>query len=103
MVLHICGNTLDRLGYVSESGFDCFHLDSKVDAREALEAVHGRISIMGNINNPEVLLHGTPEQVAEQARYAKAAGLQILGPECAIPLVTPTENLIAIAEVAKER
>jgi MtaA/CmuA family methyltransferase len=103
MVLHICGNTLDRLGYVSESGFDCFHLDSKVDARKAMEAVRGRMSIMGNINNPEALLHGTPEQVAEQARYAKEAGIQILGPECAIPLVTPTENLKAIVRVAKEQ
>jgi MtaA/CmuA family methyltransferase len=103
MVLHICGNTLDRLGYVSESGFDCFHLDSKVDARDAVAAVHGRMSIMGNINNPEILLHGTPEQVAEQARCAKEAGIQILGPECAIPLVTPTENLKAIVRVAKEQ
>jgi [methyl-Co(III) methanol-specific corrinoid protein]:coenzyme M methyltransferase len=100
MVLHICGNTLDRLGYISESGFDCFHLDSKVDAKDALMAVDGRMSIMGNINNPEVLLQGTTEQVAECTRYAMEAGIQILGPECAIPLVTPTENLKEIMRVS---
>jgi [methyl-Co(III) methanol-specific corrinoid protein]:coenzyme M methyltransferase len=103
MVLHICGDTLDRLEYISESGFDCFHMDSKVDAREAMKIVQGRMSIMGNLNNPEVLLHGTPDQVAEQARYAREAGIQILGPECAIPLVTPTENLKEIVRVANEQ
>jgi [methyl-Co(III) methanol-specific corrinoid protein]:coenzyme M methyltransferase len=57
---------------------------------------------MGNVNNPEVLLNGTPEQVAEQTRYAIAAGVQVVGPECAIPLRTPLENLQAIANVARE-
>jgi [methyl-Co(III) methanol-specific corrinoid protein]:coenzyme M methyltransferase len=51
---------------------------------------------MGNINNPEVLLQGTPEQAAEQARQAMAAGVQVIGPECAVPLRTPLENLQAI-------
>ena len=98
LVLHICGDTLDRLGYICEAGFDCFHFDSKVDAGAAVKEVDGRISLMGNINNPEILLNGTPEQVAEQARYALKAGVQVIGPECAIPPQTPLENLQAIAQ-----
>ena len=98
-VLHICGKTLDRMGYICDSGFDAFHFDSKVDAREAVKEVSGRISLMGNINNPEALLNGTPEQVAEQARYALEAGVRVIGPECAIPLRTPLENLRAITQV----
>jgi len=101
IVLHICGNTLDRLEYICQSGFDCFHFDSKVDAREAVKAVGGRISLMGNINNPEILLKGTPEMVEEKTRYAIEAGVQIIGPECAIPIVTPNENLLAIARAVK--
>ena len=100
MVLHICGNTLDRLKYICESGFDCFHFDSKVNARDAVKEVNGRISLMGNINNPVVLLNGTPEMVAEQTRYTIDAGVQIVGPECAIPIITPNANLLAIAKVA---
>jgi [methyl-Co(III) methanol-specific corrinoid protein]:coenzyme M methyltransferase len=96
MVLHICGNTLDRMGYICVSGFDCFHFDSKVDAREAVKQVDGKISLMGNVNNPEILLNGTPEQVARQSRYALEAGVQVIGPECAVPLRTPIENLKAI-------
>lgn len=101
-VLHICGNTLDRMGYICESGFDCFHFDSKVDAKDAVKEIGGRISLMGNVNNPEILLNGTPDQVAEQTRYAMEAGVQVIGPECAIPLRTPLENLKAIARVVKE-
>ena len=42
------------------------------------------------------LLQGTPEDVYQQARYAIEAGVNIIGPECAIPLSTPLENLKAI-------
>jgi len=101
-VLHICGNTLDRMDDIAGSGFDCFHFESRVDARAAVARVAGRISLMGNVNNPEVLLHGTPEQVAAQARYARDAGVRIVGPECAVPLATPTANLRAIAEAVAE-
>jgi methylthiol:coenzyme M methyltransferase len=96
-VLHICGNTLDRMGFICEAGFDCFHFDSKVDARDAVRTVDGRMSLMGGVNNPEVLLQGMPDRAAGQARYAVAAGVQVIGPECAIPLRTPLDNLRAIA------
>jgi [methyl-Co(III) methanol-specific corrinoid protein]:coenzyme M methyltransferase len=100
-VLHICGDTLDRIDDICVAGFDCFHFDSKVDANDAMRQVDGRISLMGNVNNPETLLHGTAAQVVEQTRYAIDAGVQVIGPECAIPLRTPLENLKAIALVAK--
>jgi len=99
IVLHICGNTLDRIGYIADAGFDAFHFDSKVDAFDAVRAVGGRISLVGNVNNPTVLYTGTPEQAAEQARYALTAGVQVLGPECAVPLRTPIANLRAIERV----
>jgi [methyl-Co(III) methanol-specific corrinoid protein]:coenzyme M methyltransferase len=96
-VLHLCGDTLDRLEYICQEGFDCFHFDSKVDARAAVDKVGGRISLMGNINNPEILLNGTPKDVAEATLYAMEAGVQVIGPECAVPLRTPLENLKTIA------
>jgi MtaA/CmuA family methyltransferase len=97
MVLHICGNTLDRMGMICETGFDAFHFDSKVDAKSAVNEIAGRISLIGNINNPEILLNGAPAQVAERTRYALEAGIQVIGPECAIPLRTPLENLKEIS------
>jgi [methyl-Co(III) methanol-specific corrinoid protein]:coenzyme M methyltransferase len=101
-ILHNCGKTLDRLEYICQAGFDAFHFESKNDAALAVQKANGRISLMGNVNNPDVLLNGAPQQAAEQTRYAIRAGVQIVGPECAIPLHTPTENLIAIAQAARE-
>lgn len=96
IVLHICGDTLDRLGYIADAGFDAFHFDSKVDAAAAVGAVGDRLTLIGNVNNPEVLYAGTPEQAAAQTRYAMQAGVRIVGPECAVPLRTPLANLQAI-------
>lgn len=88
------------MGYVCESGFDCFHFDSQVDAFAAAKEAAGRISLMGNINHSEILMSGTPGQVGRQTRYAMEAGVQVIGPECAVPLCTPLHNLKTIAHAA---
>jgi [methyl-Co(III) methanol-specific corrinoid protein]:coenzyme M methyltransferase len=102
VILHVCGNCLDRLDLFARSGVDAYHFEWQVDAREAVKIIGGRISLVGNVNNPRALLQGTPEEVYRQARYAIEAGVDIIGPECAIPLATPLENLKAIVEAAKE-
>ena len=100
LVLHICGNTLDRMGYIAEAGFDAFHFESKVDAAAAVAAVGETMSLVGNVNNPTVLYTGTPTMAREQAEYAIASGVQVVGPECAVPLRTPLDNLRAIRQAA---
>jgi [methyl-Co(III) methanol-specific corrinoid protein]:coenzyme M methyltransferase len=77
-------------------------MEWQVDAKMAVEKVGHQISLVGNVNNPEVLYQGTPEDVRRQVRYAVAAGVNIIAPECAIPLSTPLENLKAIVEAAHE-
>jgi len=101
-ILHICGNTTNRLEHIARSGFDAFHFDSKVDAAEALRIVDKRITLVGNVNNPQTLLKGTPEQVKEETRKLLDVGVPIVGPECAVPLVTPNRNLSAIVEAVEE-
>jgi [methyl-Co(III) methanol-specific corrinoid protein]:coenzyme M methyltransferase len=73
-----------------------------VDARAAVDKVAGRISLMGNVNNAEILLNGTPKDVREATLYALEAGVQVIGPECAVPLRTPLENLQAISRAVIE-
>ncbi len=102
VVLHICGDTLDRIGHIAEAGFAAFHFDSKVDAKDAVRAA-GRMSLVGNVNNTELLLRGTPEAVAQHARYALDAGVRVLAPECAVPLRTPLDNLKAIHRAVQRR
>ena len=101
-ILHICGNTADRLEFICHAGFDAFHFESKVNAFTARQIAGDRISLIGNINNPQSLLHGSPEQVYQEALTALQAGVNIVGPECAIPLATPNENLLAIARAAED-
>ena len=102
LILHVCGNCADRLELFAKSGVDGYHFEWQVDSREAVGRVGDKISLVGNINNPQALLQGTPEDVYKQARYAIEAGVDIIAPECAIPLTTPLENLRAIVEAAME-
>jgi [methyl-Co(III) methanol-specific corrinoid protein]:coenzyme M methyltransferase len=101
-ILHICGDTTNRLEYLVQAGFDCFHFDSKVDARVARSKMAGRMSLVGNVNNPQTLLRGTPEDARRETLYALEAGVEIAGPECAVPLITPNANLQAIVAAARE-
>jgi MtaA/CmuA family methyltransferase len=101
IILHVCGNCSDRLDLFAESGVDAYHFEWQVDSKEAVQRIGSRVSLVGNINNPQTLLQGTPEDVYTQARYAIDAGVHLIGPECAIPLSTPIENLRAIVEAAR--
>lgn len=101
-ILHCCGKAMDRIGYFAQAGFTCYHFESKNDAREAIAAVKGRMTLAGNINNPDTLFKGTPADVEREARYTIEAGVQILAPECAVPLATPNQNLRALVEVAQK-
>jgi [methyl-Co(III) methanol-specific corrinoid protein]:coenzyme M methyltransferase len=102
LILHICGNCADRLRMFVEAGFDGYHFEWQVDSQEAVRVVNKEMSLVGNINNPTTLLRGTPEDVRQQVRYSVAAGVNIIAPECAVPLQTPLRNLRAIVEAAQE-
>ncbi len=102
LILHICGNCGDRLRLFVEAGFEGYHFEWQVDAREAARIVNREMSLVGNINNPTTLLRGTPEDVRRQVRYSVEAGVDVIAPECAVPLQTPLRNLRAIVEAAQE-
>ena len=102
LILHICGKTLDRMPYIAQSGMAAFHFDSKNDPKEAINAVNGGIKLVGNINNPETLYAKGVNEVKEEVFKALDAGVQLIAPECAIPLKTKIENLLAIPEAVKE-
>lgn len=102
LILHVCGNCLDRLELFAAAGFDGYHFEWQVDATTAVERVGEHLCLVGNVNNPRTLYQGTPEEVYRQVRYAVQAGVDIIAPECAIPLATPLENLKAIVAAARE-
>lgn len=102
LILHVCGNCLDRLELFADAGFDGYHFEWQVDSRVAVAKVGHRLALFGNINNPQVLFQGTPDDVRSQVRYAIEAGVDVISPECAIPLSTPLQNLRAMVAAVHE-
>ena len=102
LILHICGRTVDRMGFIAETGMAAFHYDSKNTPEEAMEAVHGDIALVGNINNPQTLFSKGPEEVRAEVERNLDAGVQLIGPECAIPLQTSIENLLEIPKTVRD-
>ncbi|MCH7641930.1 MAG: MtaA/CmuA family methyltransferase [Chloroflexi bacterium] len=102
LILHICGRTLDRMPYIAQTGMAAFHFDSRNDPFEAMEAVDGGINLVGNINNPETLYARGPDDVRAEVYACLEAGVQMIAPECAIPLQTKLQNLLAIPEAVKD-
>ncbi|MBS11456.1 MAG: methyltransferase [Gemmatimonadetes bacterium] len=102
LILHICGRTVDRMDYIAQTGMAAFHYDSKNQPDESIAITGDKISLVGNINNPETLFSKGPEEVKAEVEGNLEAGIQLIGPECAIPLQTPIENLTVIPETVKE-
>ncbi len=102
LILHICGRTVDRMEYIAQTGMAAFHFDSKNDPAESMRIVRERISLVGNINNPEILFSKGPETVRQEVYRNLEAGVQLVGPECAIPLQTAIENLREIPRAVED-
>ncbi|MBN1444620.1 MAG: MtaA/CmuA family methyltransferase [Candidatus Omnitrophica bacterium] len=103
LILHICGNTSDRISYISRTGLPCFHWDTKTGSPQEVRNLAGeKLSLMGGISNLR-LLNGTPDEIAEMAFSAACADIDIIGPECAIPLTTPLANLKAITSIGRKK
>jgi uroporphyrinogen decarboxylase len=98
-LLHICGNTSDKLHEVAGSEAACFSLDHKVDLVTARRELRDKICVAGNVNPVAVLNNGTPEDVHRVSREcieaAGEGGGYILMPGCDIPPTVPLENIRA--------
>ena len=102
LILHICGNTLDRMDYIAQNGMAMFHFDSMNDPAEAKKIVGDRIGLVGNINNPVTLYSKGPEEVRKEVYKCMDAGIDMIAPECAIPLATKLENLLEIPKAVRD-
>ena len=67
-----------------------------------MDAVNGRIRLVGNINNPDTLYARGPDEVRQEVYRCMEAGVNMICPECAVPLATKLENLIEIPRAVKD-
>jgi uroporphyrinogen decarboxylase len=104
-LLHVCGDTSDKLDLLVETGADCVSIDHKVNIAEARHLFRGRTCLAGNVDPVHVLMEGTPAEVEAVCRdcLAKAAagGGFILMPGCDIPPSVPEENLRVFLRTAE--
>ena len=84
-------------------GMAAFHYDSKNEPAESMAAVDGRDQPRRQHQQPrDAVLEGPGRGAATRCRKNLEAGVQMVGPECAIPLQTPIENLHAIREAVRD-
>ena len=101
LILHICGYTLDRLDYICNTGMSCFHFDSKNDPQKAMDIASGRMRLVGNINCPITMFSKGPEEIRNEVTRCLDAGVDLIAPECALPLQTKLENILEIPKAVK--
>ena len=104
-MLHICGNTDIILNKMVTSGVDSLELDYKTNIRKAEELMRGKIVFSGNIDPSGIIALGTPGQVEEKTRELleifRDNPRLILNAGCAIPPITPSENIHAMIRTAR--
>lgn len=105
-IVHICGNTTDRLDVFPQTGASCISLDHKTDMKKAKETLHGKMCIAGNIDPVKVLLQGTVQEVEKACKKIieemGTDGGFVLMPGCDIPPTAPYENIRKFVRVAWE-
>jgi [methyl-Co(III) methanol-specific corrinoid protein]:coenzyme M methyltransferase len=101
IILHICGDTADRIGCIRETGIACFHFDSKVPAAVARELAGDTLSLMGGTSNFDIIRKGAPEAIRADVAEKARVGIDIIGPECAVPLDAPWRNMRILTDAVK--
>ena len=101
VMLHCCGNTLDRMHYIKDAGFSAFHFAYENDPQKSREAV-GDFPLIGNVSNVITLLKGDPETIKAEVKNVYRAGINVISPECAVPPQVSDASMKLIAETVLE-
>jgi uroporphyrinogen decarboxylase len=109
VILHSCGSIYRVMDRLIDAGVDCLHplqaLAANMDAETLAREFKGHIAFLGGIDTQQLLVHGTPQEIAAEVRRVVGllAPCLIVSPshEALLPNVPP-ENVLAMAEAAHE-
>jgi uroporphyrinogen decarboxylase len=105
-LVHICGNTTDRLDLFPQTGASCISLDHKTDIGKAKDTLHGKMCFAGNIDPVNIMLQGSVQDVEDACkRVIETAGTEggfVLMPGCDIPPTVPYENIQTFIRIARD-
>jgi uroporphyrinogen decarboxylase len=109
VLLHSCGSVERIIDRLIDAGIQCLHplqaLAGNMDAQTLAGKYQGRIAFLGGIDTQDLLVRGTPDEIAREVSRVR----NVLGPhlivspshEALLPNVPP-ENVRAMAEAALE-
>jgi uroporphyrinogen-III decarboxylase len=101
-IYHICDRSIGHVaGRFPDMGVDVLYFAA--DIAEVKAAVGRRLCLMGNLPIIDVMLRGTPESIAVEAKRCRAVaedddGGFVLAPSGALSPGTPIENIRALAQ-----
>jgi uroporphyrinogen decarboxylase len=105
-LLHICGDTTDRVDLFPLTGAACISLDHKTNIARAKDILYGKMCFAGNVNPVDVMLQGSIDLVESSCKQiietAGTDGAFALMPGCDIPPDVPYENISKFIQMAKE-
>ena len=101
-ILHICGDTLDRLESLAATGVDCLSLDMAVDFAKAREILGPDYCLMGNVDTTLLALGKAVDVAKASQKVIDDAGREgnlILSGGCLLTDICPPENIAAMVKV----
>ena len=105
-LLHICGDTTDRIDMFPDTGASCISVDHKTDIAKAKDLLSGKMCFAGNVDPVAGMLQGSVELVESSCkRIIETAGTDgafALMPGCDIPPDVPYENIQKFIQVAQD-
>jgi len=104
VMMHVCGDTSDRLELFRDAGIDALSISEKVDLSHARQVLGDSFCLWGNVA-PSTLLSGTPQDVEKEAQDCLRKGVGkngnfVLCSGCRTPPDAPPENIVAMVKAA---
>jgi uroporphyrinogen decarboxylase len=103
-ILHICGDTSDRLDNILDTNPDVFSIDYQVDLSIAKKAFGNKSTLLGNVKPAHTLYSGTADTTLKECLDCIKKGSDsryILGAGCDIAPGTPEENVMQMSKAVQ--
>ena len=96
-MIHNCGNTLNNVEDLVSLKSDIISLEMSSNPEAYMRKIGGRSKVLGCISALGTMLQGSPEEVRKKALWSAELGVDLVGPECGLPPLTPDENVAALS------
>lgn len=105
-LMHICGNTDIILQDMADAGFDAVELDYKTSTESIFNHFSKSTTLFGTVDPSGVIALGKPEDVRREIldieKYYRGNPRIVYGAGCAIPPMTPEENIRMFVKTVRE-